>query len=365
MLVIAIAAVVTLGVRADTVPPLAFELLLILIGAGFGPVPSLTAVALQNLVARHQLGIAIGTMNFSRNLYATMLIAVFGAIVLATAPAEEPLRGALATGAGHAALGFGRVFFAAAASFSVALIAIMLMEERPLRTDAEADAKSLLLQAFLILDRPENANDAGSALVHFIQGESLRSLRNYKDAVKSHRRVVEIARHHLGSEHPMFAILLANLAGTERQAGDMAAAEKDIRQVLAIARNSTLRSHPGMLDMFIQVADGLRGRGDLAQSCEGALDTAHFSFLHTPLVLPDVPASPALFGVVVVEPGLAGARVEEPELASSCAFERFCFFRSRFAGLSLSLLAPALALSCTVESGSGPAPALALPSTRF
>src|SRR4051812_15473233 len=39
MLVIAIAAVVTLGLRADTVTPLAFELLLILIGAGFGPVP--------------------------------------------------------------------------------------------------------------------------------------------------------------------------------------------------------------------------------------------------------------------------------------------------------------------------------------
>jgi sugar phosphate permease len=141
MLVIAIAAVLTLGLRADTVTPLAFELLLILIGAGFGPVPSLTAVAMQNLVARHQLGIAIGTMNFSRNLFATMLIAVFGALVLAAAPAGEPLRDAFAAGAGHAAQGFGRVFFAAAASFCVALVAIMLMEERPLRTDAEDDIK--------------------------------------------------------------------------------------------------------------------------------------------------------------------------------------------------------------------------------
>jgi hypothetical protein len=32
--------------------PLSFEVTLILIGAGFGPVPSLTAVALQNVVAR-------------------------------------------------------------------------------------------------------------------------------------------------------------------------------------------------------------------------------------------------------------------------------------------------------------------------
>jgi hypothetical protein len=30
------------------------------------------------VVARHQLGISVGTMNFSRNLLATMLIAVFG-----------------------------------------------------------------------------------------------------------------------------------------------------------------------------------------------------------------------------------------------------------------------------------------------
>ena len=79
--------------------PLLFELLLLLIGIGFGPLPSLTAVTSQNVVARHQLGIAVGTMNFVRNLYATILIAVFGAIMLAgrSAPvgvgeASRPLR---------------------------------------------------------------------------------------------------------------------------------------------------------------------------------------------------------------------------------------------------------------------------------
>jgi EmrB/QacA subfamily drug resistance transporter len=141
MLALAIAAVATLGLCADTITPLAFELLLILIGAGFGPVPSLTAVAMQNVVARHQLGVAIGAMNFSRNLFATILIAVFGAIVLAGTPGGESLRGALTAGTGHAAHGFGGVFFAAAASFAVAFIAILLMEERPLQTGAELDAK--------------------------------------------------------------------------------------------------------------------------------------------------------------------------------------------------------------------------------
>jgi len=138
---LSIAAVMTLAWRADSMTPLSFELLLILIGAGFGPVPSLTAVAMQNVVARHQLGIAVGTMNFSRNLYATMLIAVFGAIVLAGTPAGDTLRSAFQAGAGDAAQAFGRAFLAAAASMSIALIAIIVMEEKPLQTGAEIDAQ--------------------------------------------------------------------------------------------------------------------------------------------------------------------------------------------------------------------------------
>jgi EmrB/QacA subfamily drug resistance transporter len=139
VLAVAIGAVTTLGLRANDITPLAFELLLILIGAGFGPVPSLTAVAVQNVVPRHQFGISIGTMNFSRNLLATMLIAAFGAMVLAGTPAEESLRSALAAGrVGH---DFDRVFFAAAASFSIALIAIVLMEEKPLQTNADLEAR--------------------------------------------------------------------------------------------------------------------------------------------------------------------------------------------------------------------------------
>jgi len=141
MLTLAVTAVTTLAVCADRLTPLTFQLLLIAVGAGFGPIPSFTAVAMQNVVARHQLGIAIGTMNFSRNLYATMLIAVFGAMVLAGASGGESLRGALTAGAAGGAHGFARVFFVAAASFFIALIAIVLMEEKPLQTDADIAAK--------------------------------------------------------------------------------------------------------------------------------------------------------------------------------------------------------------------------------
>jgi EmrB/QacA subfamily drug resistance transporter len=137
-LLISIAAVTSLAWQADNMTPLSFELTLILIGAGFGPLPSLTAVAMQNVVARHQLGISVGTMNFSRNLFATMLIAVFGAIVLAGVPADQSLGDALQ--AGNPADAYGRVFFVAAASMTIALIAIVVMEEKPLQTGAEQDA---------------------------------------------------------------------------------------------------------------------------------------------------------------------------------------------------------------------------------
>jgi MFS family permease len=138
-LLVSIAAVTSLGWRADDMTPLSFELTLILIGAGFGPLPSLTAVAMQNMVARHQLGISVGTMNFSRNLYATMLIAVFGAIVLAGTAAGQSVESTLQ--AGISATAFGRVFFVAAASMTIAFIAIALMEEKPLQTGAELDAQ--------------------------------------------------------------------------------------------------------------------------------------------------------------------------------------------------------------------------------
>jgi EmrB/QacA subfamily drug resistance transporter len=137
---VSIGALVSLAWNAGNMTPLWFEVTLILIGAGFGPVPSLTSVAMQNVVARHQVGISIGTMNFSRNLYTTMLIAVFGAIVLAGSAAGQPLDSALRA-AGNPAEAFTRVFFTAAASMSIALIAIAIMAEKPLQSGAEIDAQ--------------------------------------------------------------------------------------------------------------------------------------------------------------------------------------------------------------------------------
>ncbi len=132
-LLLAIASVVTLAITADRLSVLEFGILLALIGIGFGPVPPLCSIALQNAVATHQFGIAVGTMNFSRSLYSTMLIAAFGAIVLTGVPA-----GSTAALGAAAAAGFQRVFFAAAASLTISFIGLLLLEERPLKTREQA-----------------------------------------------------------------------------------------------------------------------------------------------------------------------------------------------------------------------------------
>ena len=89
-LALAIASVLTMAWRAQSMTLLEFEALLFLIGRGFGCMPPLAATALQNNVSIHTFGSAVATMQFSRNLFATMLVAVFGVMVLREAAGGRP-----------------------------------------------------------------------------------------------------------------------------------------------------------------------------------------------------------------------------------------------------------------------------------
>jgi MFS family permease len=131
-LVLAIATLVMMGWLADSLTPWSVEVLLAVLGIGFGPVPPLAMVALQNTVEVHHLGTAVGTLGFTRNLAATMMVAVFGAIVLAGSGGEAPHGVA---GLAIPAEGFARIFYASAASLMVSLVALLLMEEKPLRSN--------------------------------------------------------------------------------------------------------------------------------------------------------------------------------------------------------------------------------------
>jgi EmrB/QacA subfamily drug resistance transporter len=146
-LTVSILATIALALWVDRLSLLWFEILLTLIGIGFGPAPGLSQVALQNSVERHQLGISVGTMNFCRNLLGTMLIALFGAIVAGTASvttggvAAGALDGILNPEAALAAEAFRRVFFMIAGTLTVALVAVLLLEEKPLQTGVAPEIK--------------------------------------------------------------------------------------------------------------------------------------------------------------------------------------------------------------------------------
>src|SRR5260221_14633289 len=81
-LALSIASVLVLAWQAEKLNLWWFEVLLMLIGLGFGGVPPLASTVLQNTVAIQNFGTAVGTMQFSRGLFGTILVALFGTLVL-------------------------------------------------------------------------------------------------------------------------------------------------------------------------------------------------------------------------------------------------------------------------------------------
>lgn len=138
-LFICILSIGWLAMRVDTLSMLEFELVLALAGLGFGPVAPVSSVALQNAVMMHQLGTAVSVMSFARSLFAAVLVAALGAIVL-HAVGGEMLTGAAATLAADrdgATAAFRNLFWVTAGCLVIAFLGLLLMEEKPLLTSNE------------------------------------------------------------------------------------------------------------------------------------------------------------------------------------------------------------------------------------
>jgi MFS family permease len=134
---LSIAALVPLALAPTGFSPAAALGLIALVGLGLGPTFPFTVVVVQNAVALHQLGIATGTMNFFRALGTTFIVAGFGAIVLAGAPAIRGMSaGAVLTGT-DAAEAFRWVFVAAILCLVIAFACILAHKERPLRGSSQ------------------------------------------------------------------------------------------------------------------------------------------------------------------------------------------------------------------------------------
>ena len=126
-----------------------------IIGYGVGTVFPTTTVSIQNAVARHEVGVATGAMNFFRALASALVVAIMGAILLAGL-GVTPERGGVgiemtAAHAGAAGMDVAEVFrwvFVAALAFAVvAMAAIILMEERPLHGPAATAAPPVVPDA--------------------------------------------------------------------------------------------------------------------------------------------------------------------------------------------------------------------------
>ena len=64
--------------------PLAYVIVLLaVVGTAVGLVYPVTTVSIQNAVPHHQVGIAMGALNFFRSLASAFIVAVLGAILLA------------------------------------------------------------------------------------------------------------------------------------------------------------------------------------------------------------------------------------------------------------------------------------------
>jgi MFS family permease len=137
-LAIAVVAVAVLAVNPAGVSLVGVCAILFVAGTGVGPMYPVSTVVIQNVVPPHHTGTATGTLNYFRQLGGAMIVAAFSAIVLGAlggagdTAALETLAGANHTGVDFAAT-FRWVFVAAAAFLALACLAMMTVEERPLR----------------------------------------------------------------------------------------------------------------------------------------------------------------------------------------------------------------------------------------
>jgi len=163
---LALSATVALGFAAGRFSLIAIEALLTIIGLGFGTVPPMATVALQNAVARAELGAATASLNFVRSLAGTIFVGLSGA-VLATKLGTGGLHGTLSTAAvaerSALAQTFQIVFFGTSAGFALSLLALWRLEERPLRAGRPPGAPEDLTVAQTVNDERPLRITSGSA----------------------------------------------------------------------------------------------------------------------------------------------------------------------------------------------------------
>ena len=113
------------------------EILTTCVGLGSGTTFPVATVSVQNAVDQAHLGVATGVLTFLRSLGSALGVAILGAVALGYG---LPLasEGVQAAGAAVETAAFVMIFLTAAAMLLMALVALGLMPEKPLRGHPEA-----------------------------------------------------------------------------------------------------------------------------------------------------------------------------------------------------------------------------------
>ncbi len=139
-MLVCIAALIYMAWRLDRVGTWELEILLAIIGIGFGPIAPISTVATQNAVRLSEMGTALSMMSFSRSLVASMLIAAVGAVIVNALGSSGDVRAdasALMANREAAIFAFRIMFVITIACLGLALFAFWRMEEKPLLNSNE------------------------------------------------------------------------------------------------------------------------------------------------------------------------------------------------------------------------------------
>ncbi len=142
----------------------------------------------------------------------------------------------------------------------------------------EAEGAFLALQAISVLERAENKDALSTGYLKYYLARDARQKHRYKEAESLYRACLTRAMAILGDRHPLVAMLLGDFAGLQRKMGDLAGAEKSMRQALDIGRRSPLRNHPAMIQGLMELADHVRKGGAIEEAeslYREAIDIAH------------------------------------------------------------------------------------------
>lgn len=120
MLLISAGATVLLAVFARDLSLWRVEAVLILASLGSGAITPVTTFSIQNAIDLHELGIATSTNNFVRQLGTAIMVAVVALLIPAAETVEQTAD-------------YAPLFWAMAIAFVLGWLALLCMEERPLR----------------------------------------------------------------------------------------------------------------------------------------------------------------------------------------------------------------------------------------